>query len=199
MIRPGQGRLHPVLHLFHLAQFKQELTEYLTELTQSEAKEYLRPNFFPNTPDILPPFCKPAAAGFHDPAGAGRHPGQRLRHLQRLRTVRGDAIPGTEEYLDSEKYQYKLGLERPGNIKDFIARVNPIRRENPALHQLRNLRFYPADDDNVLFYGKSDARRREYDPRGREPRSVRTPRSGLELPLREMGIPRERPTRSTNC
>ena len=66
------------------------------------------------------------------------------------------AIPGTEEYQDSEKYEIKVrDWDVPGNIKDYIARVNAIRRENPALQEYRNLRFYEGDDDNVLFYGKS--------------------------------------------
>jgi starch synthase (maltosyl-transferring) len=65
------------------------------------------------------------------------------------------AVPGTEEYLSSEKYEYKVwDWDRPGNIKEIVSRVNRIRRENPALHEFENLRFYPADDENVLFYGK---------------------------------------------
>jgi starch synthase (maltosyl-transferring) len=64
-------------------------------------------------------------------------------------------VPDTEEYLDSEKYEIKVrDWDAPGNIADYVARVNRIRRENPALHEYRNLRFYPSDDDNILFYGK---------------------------------------------
>ena len=58
MKRPGQGRVHAVLYLFHVAQHEGELIEYLTELTQGPAKEYFRPKFFANTPDILPAFCR---------------------------------------------------------------------------------------------------------------------------------------------
>jgi len=65
------------------------------------------------------------------------------------------AIAGTEEYLNAEKYEVKVrDWDGPGNIKAFIARLNAIRRENRALHEYRNLRFYDSDDDNVLFYGK---------------------------------------------
>src|SRR5690606_34154158 len=138
-----------------------ELTEYLTELSQSECAEYLRPNLFTNTPDILPPFLQ-----------TGGRPAFQIR-LVLAATLSGvygiysgfelceaRAVPGTEEYLDSEKYQYKVwDWDRPGNIKDFIGAINRIRRENPALQYLKNLRFYPASDDNILFYGKATLER----------------------------------------
>ncbi len=136
--------------------FKQELTDYLTELTQTSVKEYLRPNFFPSTPDINPPFLQ-----------TGGRPAHQIRFVlaSTLSSVYGmyngfelceaTPIPGKEEFLNSEKFEYKVwDWDRPGNIKDFITAVNRIRRENPALHELENLRFYPADNDNVLFYGK---------------------------------------------
>jgi starch synthase (maltosyl-transferring) len=135
---------------------KQELTEYLTELTQTELSEYLRPNFFTNTPDINPPFLQ-----------TGGRPAHMIRMVlaATLSSVYGiysgfelceaTPIPGKEEYLNSEKYEIKVwDWDRPGNIKDYIARINRIRAENLALHELDNLRFYRADDDNVLFYGK---------------------------------------------
>ena len=66
------------------------------------------------------------------------------------------ALPGREEYLDSEKYQFKeRDWDAPGNIKDFIARLNKIRTENRALHFYDNLRFYQADNEAILFYGKT--------------------------------------------
>ncbi|MCU0839037.1 MAG: alpha-1,4-glucan--maltose-1-phosphate maltosyltransferase [Rhodospirillales bacterium] len=141
--------------------FKHELIEYLTELTSSPTKEYLRPNFFANTPDINPPYLQ-----------TGGRPAHMVRFAlaATLSTVYGiyngfelceaTPVPGKEEYLNSEKYEYKVwDWDRPGNIKDFITRINRIRRENPALHELDNLRFYPADDDNILFYGKMTADR----------------------------------------
>jgi len=136
--------------------FKEELTEYMTELTQSEVSEYLRGNLFTNTPDILPPILQ-----------RGGRPAFKMRLVlaATLSSVYGiyngfelcenTAIPGTEEYLNSEKYEYKVwDWDRPGNIKDYIGTVNRIRNENPALHLYKNLRFYRADDENVLFYGK---------------------------------------------
>ena len=141
--------------------FKQELIDYLTELTQSECREYLRPNFFANTPDILPPFLQ-----------KGGPPAFKIR-LTLAATLSGlygiyngfelcenVAIRGTEEYADSEKYQYKTwDWNRPGNIKPFVTAINRIRRENPALHEFLNLRFWRADNDNVVFYGKMTADR----------------------------------------
>jgi starch synthase (maltosyl-transferring) len=136
--------------------FKDELTEYLTELTQTSVKEYLRPNFFANTPDINPPYLQTGGRSAHM---------IRFALASTLSSVYGiyngfelceaTPIPGKEEYLHSEKYEYKVwDWDRPGNIKDFITRINQIRQQNPALHELDNLRFYPSDDENVLFYGK---------------------------------------------
>ena len=98
-------------------------------------------------------------------------------------------FPGKEEFPHSEKYEYKVwDWDRPGNIKDFITKINAIRRDNPALHELDNLRFYPADDDNILFYGKMSKDRANmvffavnvdpFDPHVAE----------LKFPLEEMGM-----------
>ncbi len=171
--------------------FKQELIDYLIDLTQTEVKEYLRPNFFTNTPDILPVFLQ-----------TGGRPAFKIRLVlaATLSSVYGiyntfelcenRAVPGTEEYLDSEKYQYRIwDWDRPGNIKDYIARVNRIRRENPALHEFENLRFYPADDENVIFYGKStlDGSNTVFIAVNLDPFDPH--QAVLELPLDELGIP----------
>jgi starch synthase (maltosyl-transferring) len=141
---------------------KSELTEYLTELTQGPAKEYFRPNFFTNTPDILPIFLqeggRPAfrirlvLAGTLSPA-YGIYNGFEL--------CENAPIPGREEYIHSEKYEYKVwDWDRPGNIKRDIAVLNRFRRENPALHELTNLRFLDCPDPNILAYAKTTADRR---------------------------------------
>ena len=135
---------------------KRELTEYFTELTQTEMKEYFRPNLWPNTPDILPFVLQ-----------EGGRPAFMTRVLlaATLSTLYGiysgyelcenDALPGREEYLDSEKYQFKQrDWNSPGNIKKWIARLNKIRKENRALQFYDNLQFYPAENDAILFYGK---------------------------------------------
>jgi starch synthase (maltosyl-transferring) len=135
---------------------KRELIEYFTELTQTEMSEYFRPNLWPNTPDILPFFLQ-----------QGGRPAFMIRVLlaATLSTLYGiysgyelcesEALPSREEYLDSEKYQFKeRDWSAPGNIKDWIARLNKIRRENRALQSYTNLRFYPAENEAILFYGK---------------------------------------------
>ena len=135
---------------------KRELTEYLTELTQTEMREYFRGNLWPNTPDILPFYLQDGGR----PAFMVR-----ITLAATLSSVYGiysgyelcenEALPGREEYLDSEKYQFKeRDWNAPGNIKDWITRVNRIRRENRALQLYDNLRFYHADNDAILFYGK---------------------------------------------
>ncbi len=139
--------------------FKNELIDYFTELTQTEVAEYFRGNLFTNTPDILPPLLQ-----------QGGRPAFKMRLVlaATLSTLYGiysgyefcenTAIPGTEEYRDSEKYEIKVrNPDVRGNIRDYIARVNAIRRENPALHEYRNLRFYDSDDDNILVYGKRNS------------------------------------------
>jgi len=136
--------------------FKTELAEYFTELTQTDVAEYLRGNLFTNTPDILPPILQQGGRPVFK---------MRLALAATLSSVYGIysgyelcenvAIPGTEEYLNAEKYEIKVrDSNASGNIRDYIARINAIRKENPALHEYRNLRFYESDDDNVLFYAK---------------------------------------------
>ena len=137
---------------------KPELTQYMLELTQTEVREYLRPNFFANTPDILHEYLQfggraafkirvvlaatlAASYGIYGPA---------------FELCENRAIPGTEEYLDSEKYQIRLwNLEDARGIQDLVARLNQIRRENVALQFDRNLEFYPVDNEQLLCFTKS--------------------------------------------
>jgi starch synthase (maltosyl-transferring) len=135
---------------------KRELIEYFMELTQTEMSEYFRPNLWSNTPDILPfvlqeggrPafMIRVALAATLSPL-YGIYSGYEL--------CENEALPGREEYLDSEKYQYKeRDWNAPGNIKDWIARLNKIRKENRALQLYTNLRFHDAENDAILFYSK---------------------------------------------
>ncbi|MEA2515922.1 MAG: hypothetical protein QOJ59_5411 [Thermomicrobiales bacterium] len=137
--------------------FKQEITDYFSELTQSEMREYFRGNLFVNTHDILPYILQEGGR----PAFKFR-----LALAATLSSVYGvysgyelcenTAVPGKEEYLNSEKYEFKVwDWDRPGNIKDYIATINRIRREHPALQEYDNLRFCWADDDNVICYCKA--------------------------------------------
>ncbi|MDZ4753281.1 MAG: alpha-1,4-glucan--maltose-1-phosphate maltosyltransferase [Phycisphaerae bacterium] len=136
-----------------------ELREYFTELTATEAVEYYRPNAWPNTPDILPEYLQTgsrsafivratlaatlcASWGVYGPAF------ELLEH----RPVR----PGSEEYLDSEKYQLRQwSIERPDSIAPLVAALNRARRENPALQQDRTLTFHACDNPAILCYSKS--------------------------------------------
>ncbi|MFV0137733.1 alpha-1,4-glucan--maltose-1-phosphate maltosyltransferase [Streptomyces sp. HMX87] len=139
---------------------KEELTEYLTELS-GEAASYMRPNFFANTPDILhaylqhggrPAFEVRAVLAATLSPTWGIYSGYELCENTPLRE-------GSEEYLDSEKYQLKPRdwetAEREGRtITPLITRLNTIRRAHPALHRLRNLRFHHTDNDAVIAYSK---------------------------------------------
>jgi starch synthase (maltosyl-transferring) len=137
---------------------KYELTEYMTELTTTEMRDYFRPNFFTNTPDILTAILQEGglpAFRMRLVLAATLSPSYGIYSGFELGENRATAR-GSEEYLDSEKYQIKVrDWNRPGNIKELVARVNAIRRGNPALHHLRNLRFLPADNEQILFYAKT--------------------------------------------
>lgn len=138
---------------------KWELTQYFTELTQTEVAEYFRPNLWPNTPDILTDYLQ-----------SGGRPAFMARlvlaaTLGASYGIYGPAFelcenqprePGSEEYLDSEKYQIRhWDIERSDNLKEFIARVNRIRHDNPALHSDSSLRFHRVDNDQLLCYSKN--------------------------------------------
>ena len=135
---------------------KQELTEYFTELTQTKMRQYFRGNLFTNTPDILP---------FHLQTGGRLMFQIRAVLAATLSSLYGiysgfelcenAALPGREEYADSEKYQFKeRDWDAPGNIKELITKLNRIRRENRALHFYDNLRFHFVDNEALLFYSK---------------------------------------------
>lgn len=139
---------------------KQELTDYLTELS-GEAAGYMRPNLFVNTPDILhahlqqggrPAFEARAVLAATLSPTWGVYAGYELCENTPLR-------PGSEEYLDSEKYQLRprdwAAAERAGRtITPLLTCLNRLRRRQPALRQLRNLRFHHADNDSVIAYSK---------------------------------------------
>ncbi len=137
---------------------KPELTEYFNELNQTEVREYFRPNLWPNTPDILTEFLQQggrpafmirlalaatlgANYGIYGPAF----------ELSENRAVRA----GSEEYLDSEKYQIRnWNLNDPASLSQLIAKINQIRRGNPALQSDWNLRFHFADNGQIIVYSK---------------------------------------------
>jgi starch synthase (maltosyl-transferring) len=140
---------------------KEEITRYFTELTQTDVREYFRPHLWPNTPDILTEYLQHggqpafltrlvlaatlgASYGIYGPAF------ELCEHRPRSE--------GSEEYLDSEKYEIRSwDLEQRHSLQEFIARVNRIRRENPALQSNQGLHFHTVDNPELLCYSKSIA------------------------------------------
>ncbi len=138
---------------------KQELEEYFAELTQTEIQEYFRPNLWPATPDILPEFLQ-----------VGGRPAFMSRlvlaaTLGASYGIYGPAFemcenapfaPGSEEYLNSEKYEIKhRDVNSPWSLKDFITRINEIRKEHSALQGDHTLRFHETDNPMLLCYSKT--------------------------------------------
>jgi starch synthase (maltosyl-transferring) len=142
---------------------KRELTEYLTELTKTRVRDFFRPNQWPNTPDILTEFLQlgtrsafmirlllaatmGANYGIYGPAF----------ELMESKPVRR----GSEEYLDSEKYQIRAwDVSRPDSLRDLITLVNSIRNQNPALQNDWSIEFHPTDNDQVICFSKESADR----------------------------------------
>jgi starch synthase (maltosyl-transferring) len=135
-----------------------ELMEYFTELTQTDVREYMRPNLFANTPDILHEYLQAGGPGafrirlvLAATLGAtyGIYSGFELCENVPVR-------PGSEEYLDSEKYQVRVrDWDAPGNLAPLITRVNTIRRQHPALQSDWSLRFFATDNPEILCFAKS--------------------------------------------
>lgn len=170
---------------------KWELEEYLTELTQEECAEYMRPNFFVNTPDINPTFLQTSGRpGFQIRLALAATLGGNYGVYSGFELCEYLPVPGKEEYLNSEKYEIRaFDWKRPGNIRDDIAFFNRLRASEPALQDFRNLAFYRFWNDQVLFYGKRTADLSSFllfivtlDPH--------RPQDGqFEIPLWEFGLP----------
>jgi starch synthase (maltosyl-transferring) len=171
---------------------KWDLTRYFEELYRGPVGEYFRANLWPNTPDILTEFLqmggRPAfMARLVLAATLGANYG-----------IYGPAFElcenrpkemGSEEYLDSEKYEIKdWDITRPDSLKDFIARVNKVRRENPALQHDRNLRFHPINNDQLICYSKhmEDLSNIVVVVVNLDPHHTHS--GWLELPLEELGL-----------
>ena len=178
---------------------KAELVRYFTELSTTEVAEYFRPNLWPNTPDILATQLQ-----------AGGRPGFIARFVlaATLGTSYGiygppfelgenqPVAPGSEEYLHSEKYEIRAwDLDRGDSLRELIARVNRIRRDNPALQVGAPPTFHLIDNDELIVYSKST------DDGGNivlvvvnlDPRYVQS--GWLTLPLSALGLPADRPYR----
>ncbi|MBN1527209.1 MAG: alpha-1,4-glucan--maltose-1-phosphate maltosyltransferase [Candidatus Omnitrophica bacterium] len=158
MYRLAKGGFSQSYTYFTWRNSKQEFQDYLTELSKAPIAEFFRPNFWPNTPDIL--------------AGHLQYAGREAFAIRAVMAatlssnygIYGPAfelcvntpIKGREEYLDSEKYEIKRwDWDSPGNIKDLLASLNAIRKENPCLRMTRNIRFCNIDNDQLLAYYKA--------------------------------------------
>ena len=171
---------------------RQELTEYFTELTQSEVKDFFRPNLWPNTPDILTEYLQHGGR----PAFAARL--LLAATLGASYGIYGPAFelqeqqprePGSEEYLDSEKYEIRRwDLDRPDSLAELIGLVNKIRRENPALQSNRRLRFHETENQALIAYSKTSADRANVIVTVVNLDPYATQSGMLNLPLEELGI-----------
>jgi len=170
--------------------FKHELEDYFQELTDGPEVEYMRGNLWPATPDILPEFLQqggPAAFKIRLILAGTLLPSYGIYSGYEL--CEAAAIPGTEEFRNSEKYQLvHRDFEAPNNIRREVRALNSIRRANPALQLYRNLRFHRADNDRVLFYSKTTPNEANQlliavslDPHAPQ-------KTTLHVPLRNLGI-----------
>ncbi len=143
---------------FAWRQTKSELTEYFTELTTTDVREFFRPNLWPNTPDILTEQLqhggRPAfVSRFILAATLGANYGIYGPAFESMESRAQK--PGSEEYLDSEKYEIRAwDRDRPDSLKELICLVNRIRHENPAFHNDASLKFHPVDNDELIAYSK---------------------------------------------
>ena len=171
-----------------------DLTEYFTELTQTEVREYMRPNLFANTPDIL-----------HEYLQQGGRPAFQVRFI--LAATLGasygiysgyelaENVPvkaGSEEYLDSEKYQIRVrDFDQPHSLAELIGRVNTLRREHPALQRDWGLRFHNTDNQQLLAYSKrsEDGTDLVFVVVNLDPKHMQ--HGFVQLPLAQWGIPAE--------
>lgn len=176
---------------------KWEITQYLTELTQSSPKEYLRPSLWPNTPDILTEYLqyggRPAhmvrlilAATLGPTYGIYGPPFELCENEARP--------PDRQEYLNSEKYEIRTwDIERADSLRGLIAQVNQIRRDNPAFRDNHNLQFHNVDNEQIIAYSKTDEEGTNQvlvvvnlDPHYKQA-------SFLNLPLGELGLDERQP------
>ncbi|PXW28175.1 maltotransferase domain-containing protein [Paraburkholderia caballeronis] len=140
---------------------KRDFIDYLTELANTDVRDFYRPNFFVNTPDINPRHLQTGLrASFLIRAALAATLSGLWGVYSGFELCEGRALPGSEEYLDSEKYQLRAwDWNRPGNIVAEIAALNRIRRANPALHTHLGITFLDARNEHVLCFEKATAAR----------------------------------------
>jgi starch synthase (maltosyl-transferring) len=197
MYRLAKGGFTQSYTYFTWRNTKPEITEYFTSLTQPPVSEFFRPNLWPNTPDILPEYLQfggraafmtrlvlaatlGASYGIYGPAF------ELMEHEPRE--------PGSEEYLDSEKYQLRAwDRKRPDSLRDFIARVNRIRHENAPLQSDSGLRFHKIENDSLIAYSKTtpDGADAVLAVANLDPHHAQA--GWLDLDLASLGLPADRP------
>lgn len=170
---------------------KAELIEYVTELTKTEQKEFFRPNFWPNTPDINPFPLQGANEATHL---------QKYFLAATLSSSVGiygpvfeymisDAIPGKEEYMDSEKYEVRhWDWEKENKITTLIGKINNIRRDHPSLQQTNNIEFCDTDNDQLIAYYKYDDSRQDETLMVASLDAYYSKQGWLKLPLQSLGM-----------
>lgn len=136
---------------------KWELTEYLTELNTPPMRDFFRANFFVNTPDILPEFLQSGGrSAFLIRAVLAALASPVYGIYSGFELCENTPVPGKEEYLDSEKYQFRgRDWNAPGNIKDYLTKLNAIRSQNRSLRGFDNLRLHPVENDQILCFSKT--------------------------------------------
>ncbi|KRE11149.1 hypothetical protein ASE63_20745 [Bosea sp. Root381] len=170
---------------------KAELTEYLTELNQAPARDVYRPHFFVNTPDINPFFLQQSGRpGFLIRAALAATLSGLWGVYSGFELCEAAAIPGKEEYLDSEKYEIKpRDWQAPGNIVAEITRLNLIRRSHPALQSHLGLTFYNATSDQIICFGKRAGGTGEIILVAVNLDPFASHSADIEVPLWEFGLP----------
>jgi len=135
---------------------KEEIQAYLSELTRYPERDYYRPNFFITTPDINPVQLQTGEAWlFKSRAALAATLSSNYGIYNGFELIEHEPIPGREEYINSEKYEIKTrDWNKLGNIKDYLGRLNSLRRENTALLQTANLRFLQVDDGGITGFIK---------------------------------------------
>ncbi|WP_245214168.1 alpha-1,4-glucan--maltose-1-phosphate maltosyltransferase [Pararoseomonas indoligenes] len=170
---------------------KAEMAEYLTELSTTAPRDFFRPHFFVNTPDINPVHLQTGGRPMHLSRAALAATLSGLWGVyQGFELCEATPLPGKEEYLDSEKYQIRVWPDRrPGDIMDEVTRLNFIRRANPALQSHLGVTFLPAFNDNILYYEKANADRSNVVLVAVSMDPSQVQEAGFELPLWRFGLP----------
>jgi starch synthase (maltosyl-transferring) len=172
---------------------KQEFIEYMTELTEGAPRDFFRPHFFVNTPDINPYFLQRSGrAGFVIRAALATTLSGLWGMYSGFELCEAEPVPGKEEYLDSEKYQIRhRDWSQPGNIVQEITLLNTIRQQNPALQTHLSIRFCPSSGEHVLCFTKTSPGNVLFIAICLDPHAAHE--CEFELPLQDWGLPEGAP------